>query len=55
MFAWSAPFAPAKKFPRADPYDSQRGEIENDRRGLRAGEFRTRYEMLWHEEREAEK
>ena len=50
-----APFAPAKKFPRVDPYDSQRGEIENERRGLRAGEFRTRYEMLWHEETESKK
>ena len=49
-----APFAPAKKYPRVDPYDSQRGEIENDRRGLRGGEFRTRYEMLWHEESERE-
>ena len=50
-----APFAPEKKYPRVDPYDSQRGEIENDRRGLRTGEFRTRYEMLWHEESEAVK
>lgn len=50
-----APFAPAKKFPRVDPYDSQRGEIETAERGLRDGEFRTRYEMLWHEEREEEK
>lgn len=48
-----APFAPEKKYPRVDPYDNQRGEIENDRRGLRTGEFRTRYEMLWHEETEA--
>ena len=53
--AYYAPFSPPKKYPRADPYDSQRGEIENDRRGLGAGEFRTRYEMLWHEEREAGK
>ena len=50
-----APFAPAKKFMRVDPYDNQRGEIENDRRGLAPGEFRTTYEMLWCEESEAEK
>ena len=47
-----APFAPEKKYPRVDPYDNQRGEIENDHRGLRGGEFRTRYEMLWCEESE---
>ena len=47
-----APFAPEKKYPRSDPYDSQRGEIETDRRGLRGGEFRTRYEIVWHEESE---
>ena len=47
-----APFAPEKKYPRVDPYDNQRGEIENGSRGLRGGEFRTRYEMLWHEESE---
>ena len=49
-----APFAPEKKFPRADPYDSQRGEMETDTRGLTGAEFRTRYDMLWHEETEAE-
>ena len=48
-----APFAPEKKYPRIDPYDNQRGEIETENRGLMGGEFRTRYEMLWHEEREA--
>jgi len=47
-----APFAPEKKYPRVDPYDSQRGEIETAARGLTQGEFRTRYEMLWHEESE---
>ena len=47
-----APFAPQKKYPRVDPYDNQRGEIESGSRGLRGGEFRTRYEMLWHEESE---
>ncbi|MBQ7455309.1 MAG: transglutaminase domain-containing protein [Clostridia bacterium] len=50
--AYYAPFAPEKKFPRADPYDSQRGEIETDTRGLTGSEFRTRYTMLWHEETE---
>ena len=49
-----APFAPAKSFARADPYDNQRGELETDARGLTGGEFSTRYEMLWHEESEAE-
>ena len=52
--AYYAPFAPAKNFARADPYDNQRGEIETDARGLTGGEFSTRYEMLWHEESEAE-
>ncbi|MBR1607463.1 MAG: transglutaminase domain-containing protein [Clostridia bacterium] len=47
-----APFAPEKKYHRVDPYDNQRGEIENGNRGLRGGEFRTRYEMLWCEESE---
>lgn len=50
--AYYAPFSPEKKYPRVDPYDSQRGEIENAKRGLRGGEFRTRYEILWHEESE---
>ena len=50
-----APFAPEKKYPRVDPYDNQRGEIETERRGLRQGEFSTRYEMLWHEETESKK
>jgi len=49
-----APFAPEKRFPRKDPYDNQRGEMETDRRGLGDGEFTTRYEILWHEESEAE-
>ena len=52
--AYCAPFSPEKKFPRADPYDSQRGEMETDKRGLMGCEFSTRYDMLWHEESEAE-
>ncbi len=53
--AYFAPFAPEKRFPRRDPYDNQRGEVETQTRGLGAGEFSTRYEMLWSEETEAEK
>ena len=47
-----APFSPRKRFARCDPYDNQRGEIETDARGLCAGEFRTRYEMIDHQETE---
>lgn len=53
--AYFAPFVPEKRFARRDPYDSQRGEVETETRGLGPGEFSTRYEMLWNEETEAEK
>lgn len=53
--AYFAPLMPEKRFPRCDPYDSQRGEVETETRGLGPGEFYTRYEMLWNEETEAEK
>ena len=45
-----APFSPARRFPRADPYDSQSGEVENDDHALRSGEFTTEYTLLWQEE-----
>ncbi len=45
-----APLSPVKKFPRADPYDSQSGEAENEVRGLLPGEFSTEYTLLWQEE-----
>ena len=44
------PLTPEKKFPRYDPYDSQRAEIETQHRGLVGGEFRTRYEITEWEE-----
>ena len=44
-----APFTPAKRFPRFDPYDSQGGEIETADYGLLGDEFDTEYTMLWHE------
>ncbi len=47
-----AAFTPAKKHPRFDPYDSQRGEIETEDRALAYGEFRTRYTMTAYEEEE---
>ena len=50
--SYYAPFSPLKRFARCDPYDNQRGEIETDTRGLGAGEFRTRYEMIDHQETE---
>ena len=50
--SYYAPFSPRKRFARCDPYDNQRGEIETDARGLCAGEFRTRYEMIDHQETE---
>lgn len=50
--SYYAPFSPRKRFARCDPYDNQRGEIETDTRGLGAGEFRTRYEMIDHQETE---
>ena len=47
------PLSPAKKFPRYDPYDSQRAEIETQNRGLYGGEFRTRYTITeWEELKE---
>lgn len=39
-------FAPAKKFLRADPYDSQRGECEYEDRGLFYDDFHTWREVL---------
>lgn len=50
--SYYAPFSPLKRFARCDPYDNQRGEIETDTRGLGAGEFRTHYEMIDHQETE---
>ncbi len=47
-----APFSPAKRFERCDPYDNQRGEIETDARGLREGEFHTTYEIIDYRETE---
>lgn len=47
-----APMAPAKCHKRFDPYDSQRGEIETETRGLYGGEFFTRYSMTVYEELE---
>ena len=44
------PFSPVKRFCRYDPYDSQRGEVETDERGLYGGEFRTVYELESFEE-----
>jgi len=44
------PLTPEKKYPRYDPYDSQRAEIETEKRGLVGGEFRTRYEITHWEE-----
>lgn len=47
------PLNPAKKFPRYDPYDSQRAEIETQNKGLYGGEFRTRYQIIdWEELKE---
>ena len=53
--AYYAPFLTAKKYPRVDPYDNQRGEIENDGRGLIGGEFKNTLSLVWHEETEADK
>ena len=53
--AYYAPFLTAKKYPRVDPYDNQRGEIENDGRGLIGGEFKNTLSLVWHEETEAGK
>ena len=47
-----APFTPAKRFARCDPYDNQRGEIEAPAHGLREGHFRTRYEITDYQETE---
>ena len=44
-----SPLRPEKKFPRADPYDSQRGEIETKNGGLKPAEFSTEWTMLWHD------
>ena len=44
------PLTPEKKFPRFDPYDSQRAEIETGCKGLYSGERRTRYEIISYEE-----
>lgn len=41
--AYYAPFTPAKRFCRTDPYDNQRGEIETETGGLTGSQFRTRY------------
>ena len=38
-----APLTPEKKYPRYDPYDSQRAEVETQYKGLYAGERRTSY------------
>jgi len=45
-----APLTPQKRFPRYDPYDSQRAEIETETKGLYGGEFRTRYAVIAYEE-----
>lgn len=47
--AYYAPFTPAKRFPRFDPYDSQSGEIETATHGMLRDELDTEYTMLWHE------
>lgn len=47
-----APFTPAKRYPRIDPYDNQRGEIETEGRGLKGGSFRTRFTVLDYQESE---
>ncbi len=47
-----APFVPDKNYRRTDPYDNQRGEAETDSCGLVGGQFSTRWEMLWAEEKE---
>lgn len=44
------PLNPPKAFPRYDPYDSQRAEVETQNKGLYGGEFRTRYRITdWEE------
>lgn len=43
--AYMAPFTPARRFPRLDPYDNQQGEVETKERGLLPGEYRTRHEV----------
>ena len=52
--AYYAPFSPAKKYPRCDPYDSQGGEAETATHGLLDDEFDSEYTMLWHEITDAE-
>ncbi len=52
--AYYAPFSPAKKYPRSDPYDSQGGEAETATHGLLNDEFDSEYTMLWHEITDAE-
>jgi len=47
------PLSPSKAFPRYDPYDSQRAEVETQNKGLYGGEFRTRYQITaWEELKE---
>lgn len=38
--AYQADFAPAKRYLRADPFDNQCGEVETQKEGLRADQFR---------------
>ncbi len=52
--AYYAPFSPAKRFPRSDPYDSQGGEAETSTHGLLGDEFDSEYTLLWHEITDAE-